>query len=99
MTTSAERAERLSGYTPDDEQGAPRQRFVIDWGVKGLAENQQVRDVIYAASEAEALAAAKALAEDLLASNEPTLWWRAKPYEEKTDTKCTGTTQTSSPPS
>lgn len=81
MTTSAEWAERLSGYTPDDEQGAPRQRFVIDWGV----DDQRVRDVIYAASEAEALAAAKDLAHDLYESNyrKPTLWWKAAPYRDK----------------
>ncbi len=76
-------------------------RFEIEWGISGSADDQRVRDVTMDdMTEAEALALAKSMADDMLASHMPTVWWKAKPYPEKTDTtKCTETTQTSSPPS
>ncbi len=76
MTTSAEWAERLSGYTPDDEQGTPKQRFLIEWGYRG---SDFVRDVIYAEDAAAARREADRLAEDLWESNK--IAW-AEPYED-----------------
>ncbi len=97
MTTSAEWAEKFTDYVPTDEP--PKQLYHIQWGVSwNETGDTHVRDVKEFASKAEAMAAAEAMAHDLRESN-ATIWWKAEPYKEKTDTTCTGTTQTSSPPS
>lgn len=68
-------------------------KYLIEWGVSGLADDPHIliKEVIEAESEAEALATAKDLAHDLYESNKPTIWWKAETYKTKTDTKCTGT--------
>lgn len=61
-------------------------RFEIEWGISGSADDQRVRDVtLDGLTEAEALALAKSMAEDLYESNKPTIWWKAKPYRDKQD--------------